>query len=279
MTTRGSSAARSLAAAGLIVWVAGVCGCAYFKEKPELTAEENFRKGTEEFNKEHYESAIPFFQKILESYPFSIHAVPAELKVGECYFLEEKYPEALVHLQGFEELHPTNDQIPYVIWMKAVSYSEQFSTIDRDVTSLESAQKELQKLRQRFPQSPYAEKAEDLLREVRTKLAEHDFYVARFYYRDGKFNAALPRYKRILEKFPEAGIADHALYEAGKCHYFLNEDDAARDSFTRLVQAYPESEYRGKAEEFLQDLNDGRYTVVSRYFRAKERVFRWFGYE
>lgn len=263
----------------LCVLFAFSAGCSWFKEKPEISAEENFEKGMKEFEDESYLNAIPFFQKILENYPFSIHAVPSELKIAECYFLEEKYAEALVHLQGFEELHPTNEQIPFVIWMKGVSYKDQFSTIDRDVTSLENAQREFEKLRQRFPESSYAAKAEPLHKEIRQSLSEHDFYVARFYYRDGEFRAALPRFQRILERFPEEGIADKALYFIGKCHFFLEENDGAREAFFELLRTYPNSPYRESAEAFLLDLSEGRFTIVSRYFRLKERVFRWLGYE
>ena len=263
----------------LCILVACGAGCSAFKKAAELTAEDNFVQGMKEFEDENYQRAIPYFQKILENYPFSIHALPAELKIAECNFLDEKYTEALVHLQGFEELHPTNEQIPYVIWMKGVSYMEQFSSIDRDVLPLENALREFEKLRQRFPESSYSAKAEPLHRDIRQKLSEHDFYVAQFYYRDGKFRAALPRFQRILERFPEEGIADKALYFIGKCHFFLEKNDQSREAFEELLRTYPNSPYREGAQEFLADLAEGRFTVVSRYFRAKERVFGWLGYE
>jgi len=272
--------ARVAALAGFVcISLAMAAGCAWFKDKPELSAEENFQKGMKEFENEKHQRAIPYFQKIVENYPFSIHAVPAELKIAESYFLDKKYAEALVHLQSFEELHPTNEQIPYVIWMKGYSYLEQFSTIDRDVTSLENAERELEKLRKRFPDNARAEEARSLLVEIRQKLAEHDFYVARFYYRGGEYRAALPRFQRIIERFPEEGIADRALYSIGKCHYFMGENEKARQAFGELVSTYPESGYRSGAEMFLQDLQEGRFTIVSRYFRMKERVFRWLGYQ
>jgi len=279
MPARRARAKRLLPWGLLCLVLVGAGACSWFKEKPELSAEENFQKGMKEFEKEHYQNAIPFFQKILENYPFSIYAVPAELKIAECYFLDEKYPEALVHLQGFEELHPTNEQIPYVLWMKGVAYLDQFSTIDRDVSALESAQREFEKLRSRFPDSPYSEKAEPQLQDIRAKLAEHDFYVAHFYYRAGRFQAALPRFKRILEKYPEAGIADRALYGMGKCHYFMDDSEKAREAFETLVRTYPESPYRKYAERFLADLQEGRFRIVSHSFRMKERFFRWLGYE
>jgi outer membrane protein assembly factor BamD len=262
-----------------LVVLAFVGGCAARKEPPEPTAEQNYRMGMEKFNKKNYRDAIPYYQKILENYPFSIYAIQAELKIAESYFLDKKYVEALVHLHGFQELHPTNENIPYVIWMKAVSYSEEFRTIDRDVSSMQNAKRELTELQNRFPTSSYAKDAAEMLVGVNEKLSAHDFYVARFYYRGANYFAALNRFQRIMEMYPTEGIADRALYYIGKCYFFLREDQRAVEAFNSLVHRYPDSPYRPRAETFLRDIEGGRFTLVSKYFRFKERVFYWMGYE
>ena len=263
----------------LLILIGLVGGCASREKPPEPTAEESYLAGMEKFDKKNYRDAIPHYQKILENYPFSIYAIQAELKIAESYFLDKKYVEALVHLQGFQELHPTNENIPYVLWMKAVAYSEQFRTIDRDISSMENAKRELIDLTTRFPGSPHAREADELLAQVNGRLAEHDFYVARFYYRGADYYAALKRFQRILEKYPIEGVADRALYYIGKCYFFLREDTAALGAFNSLLETYPDSPYRPKAETFLKDIEGGRFTLGSRYFRFKERVFYWLGYE
>lgn len=258
-------------------------GCAevkkYFKKEAELSAEEDFQRGTVSFEKGRYKKAIPHFQKILENYPFSIYALPAELKIAESYFLDKKYVEALVHLQGFQELHPTNENIPYVIWMKGASYFEQFSTIDRDVSSLENARRELLDLQTRFPDSEYALKGQETLRQLEEKLARHEFYVARFYYRDGEFDAALRRLTRILDRYPDHAIADRSLFYMGKAYFFLQDNEDAHAAFARLLSDYPKSAYKRKAKLFLKDIERGRFTLVSRYYRLKERFLPWYAYE
>ena len=55
----------------LIIGLASGCASvkstfkSFFKDKPELSAEENYQKGLTEYEKEKYSKAIPFFQKIL----------------------------------------------------------------------------------------------------------------------------------------------------------------------------------------------------------------------
>ena len=263
----------------LMIVIALVGGCASRKEPAEPTAEQNYQMGMEKFDNKNYRNAIPYFQRILENYPFSFYAIQAELKIAESYFLDKRYVEALVHLHGFQELHPTNENIPFVLWMKAVCYSEQFRTIDRDVSAMDSSKRELVELTTRFPDSPYAPEANEMLVKVNGRLAEHDFYVAHFYYRNADYYAALNRFHRIMDKYPIEGVADRTLYCMGKCYFFLREDPKALEAFGSLVHRYPDSPYRSKAEAFLKDIEKGRFTRVSRFFRAKERVFYMFGYE
>jgi len=259
--------------------VTALSGCTLFKKTTEPSAEASYKKGMKEFEDEDYDDAIPHFQHVLENYPFSIYAVPAELKIAESYFYDEKYIEALVHLQGFEELHPTNDQISKVIWMKGVSYYEQFSTIDRDISSLQNAKRELEELKIRFPDSPVTENAEELMGKVMHRLARHDFYVARFYYRDAEFQAALFRLYGILQEYRGEDITDRTIYYIGKCHFFLQDTKPAIKAFEALLEHYPDSKYSSRSKTFLRDIEKGRYTMVSRYFRLKERLFGYLGYE
>jgi outer membrane protein assembly factor BamD len=244
-----------------------------------LSAEENYAKGMGEYEDADYQDAIPYFQKVIENYPFSLYAIQAELKIAESYYYDEKYVEALVHLQGFEELHPTNDQIPYVLWMKASSYFEQFSSIDRDVSTLENSRRELEELQARFPLNPHTEQAAPLMAKVLQGLARHDFYVARFYYRDGEFQAALFRLYGILENYRGQDVTDRATYYVGKCHFFLQNNEPALEAFQNLLQLYPDSKYAPHARMFVQEIEKGRFTIVSKSFRFKERVFGLLGYE
>jgi len=268
-----------VAAVILLCLLSALWGCTLFRTKQEPSAEENYQLGMKQFEDEDYSEAIPHFQKILENFPFSLYAVPSELKIAECYYYDEKYVEALVHLQGFEELHPTNDQIPYVIWMKANSYHEQFTSIDRDVSALENARRELLELEQRFPASPYVQQADALMGKVLHGLSRHDFYVARFYYRDAEYQAALFRLYGILDDYRGQEITDRAIYYVGKCHYFLQDREPALEAFQSLLRLSPQSRYAPRARVFIRDIEKGRFKYVSTYYRFKERVFGYLGYE
>jgi outer membrane protein assembly factor BamD len=68
------------------------------------------------------------------------------------------------------------------------------------------ARKEFERLMARFPQSKFAIMAEKNLREVKQRLAEHEFYIGEFYYRTKKYEAALKRFEGIQRDYPNMGI-------------------------------------------------------------------------
>jgi len=92
--------------------------------------------------------------------------------------------------------------MPCINWACAISTR----SIDRDQTETQKARKEFERLIARFPQSKFAIMAEKNLREVKQRLAEHEFYVGEFYYRTKKYDAALKRFELIQRDYAGLGL-------------------------------------------------------------------------
>ncbi len=86
----------------------------------------------DDYNVGKYFTAIEFFEDILNRFPFSPEATLAELKVCRLQLLLERYQEALLLYEEFENRHPTNESIPYVMFQKAMCNYKQIDRIDRD---------------------------------------------------------------------------------------------------------------------------------------------------
>ena len=82
----------------------------------------------------------------------------------------------------------------------------QMEAIDRDQTETVKAKKEWEKLTARYPDSKFSNMAEKMLREVKQKLAQREFYVGRFYLKQKKYQAALSRFERIASEYPNIGL-------------------------------------------------------------------------
>jgi outer membrane protein assembly factor BamD len=196
-------------------------GCAWFKAKEEKTAQELVSDGMDQFNNGDYKDAIESFEKLRDWYPFSKFVILAELKIADAYYHIKDYDSAVEAYEAFENLHPRNEAIPYVIFQTGRCYFEQIDTIDRDQTSAKNALDIFKRLTKQFPEDPYAHRAEDLIKKCFKSIAGHEFYVGKFYYKGKHYKAALARFKSVLSNYPDVGIHQQALQYILLCEDLL----------------------------------------------------------
>ena len=83
---------------------------------------------------------------------------------------------------------------------------KQMLSIDRDQTVTEKALEQFRYVVENFPQSKYASDAKTRMQICQRHLADHEFYIGHFYYRNGHYKAALGRFEGILKKYPDVGL-------------------------------------------------------------------------
>jgi outer membrane protein assembly factor BamD len=189
-----------------------VSGCSWFKKTEEReTARELAEMGMEDYKDGDYEDAIESFQNLRDWYPFSQYAILAELKLGDAHYNRKEYEEAIVAYESFEKLHPKNEATPYVVYQIGRCYFDRIQTIDRDQTMAREALKAFERLVRAYPTSPHARKAEEHIIVCNKNLAEHDFYVGMFYYKQKHYRAALERFKSVVTNYPDLGVHHKAL--------------------------------------------------------------------
>lgn len=201
-----------LAAALLLILAVSMSGCAWWDsiwgKEPRVrpTPEGLYQRGFEHYKKGDYKKAIEVFSRVRDEYPLNPVALMAELGIADAYFENEQYVDAAVAYGSFVELHPANPNVPYAMYQLGMCHYHQMQTVDRDQTETQKARKEFERLIARFPQSKFAIMAEKNLREVKQRLAEHEFYVGEFYYRTKKYDAALKRFELIQRDYAGLGL-------------------------------------------------------------------------
>lgn len=227
MTISKFSLARSVWLLGLLILFLSP-GCSSIKEtlrlqekaEVHLPAEQLIIKGMEEFNVGKYFLAIDYFNEILDRYPFSPQAPLAELKAADCNYYMERYPEALVLYNEFEERHPTNEAISYVMYQKGMCSYKRIGRIDRDISGAVESIQAFEEMLRAYPQSPYTGEAKARIKAANEFLVNHEFSVVKFYLRTEKYNPAAVRLRYILAMYPDSSVAPDAreildLIEAG----------------------------------------------------------------
>jgi len=201
-------------------------GCVPKDADVEKPAHELAANGTEAFEEREYKDAIKYFGKLRDWYPFSKYAKLAELKIADAHYHLGEYDEAIMAYEEFEELHPKNEAIPYVIYQIGLCHYEQLDTVDRDQRSASQAIATFNRLFKNYPDDPYSLKAQELYRLCLKSLAEHDLYVGLFYYKTKHYKAALQRFQAVVQQYPDVGAHQTALKYIAACKTVLAEQEA-----------------------------------------------------
>jgi outer membrane protein assembly factor BamD len=167
-------------------------------------------QGMEAFKIGRYNSAMKHFQEVKDQYPFSPEALLAELKLADCEFYNDNYQEAKALYKEFEERHPTNEAIPYVMFQIGMCDYSRTDRIDRDPTGAQDAIKSFSRLLRTYPDSPYTREAKARIRAAREFIVNHEYYVAVFYVRTKKYDQAKHRLKYIVTMYPDASVIPKA---------------------------------------------------------------------
>ena len=181
--------------------------------------------GMDAFEDGDYKEAIENFQQLRDWYPFSKYAILAELKIADAHYRLEQYEEAVFAYEEFENLHPRNQAIPYVIYQIGRCYYDQIGTIDRDQRPARKALETFQRLHKQFPNDPYARSSAEHIPKCLKSLAGNDYYIGVFYYKSKHYKAALNRFMSVLSNYPDVGYHQEALEYIAKCEASLSEDE------------------------------------------------------
>lgn len=209
---------RPILALLLILTFTSLPGCGvidyFYLPLPEDTAQELFEIGMEAMDEKDFYTAIEYFTKLTDRFPFSPYTTQAELSLADAYFLDGQYTMAMDAYMDFEAMHPRHKEIPYVLYQVGVSAYKSFEGIDRPQSQVAQGLQFLYRLRESYPETEYAAAALDYIDKSRRLMAEREVFVADFYWKSSRWGAAWRRYQYIVDNF--ADIEDVNKYASDR---------------------------------------------------------------
>jgi outer membrane protein assembly factor BamD len=207
-------------------------------KKPDKPPQQLAVEGVQKMQEKDYGDALKAFRTIKERYPYSKYAILAELKVADAHFLKGQYAEAAVAYEEFVRLHPRNEIIPYILYQIGMCHFLSFRATDRDQEETKLAMESFQRLIQAFPQSEYSQRAKKQLLECTKRLAYHEYHIARFYFRQEKYDAARVRLEKLTSTYPEEtrdlGLEKSVEKMLSSCKRHIDAGDIKPSIWTRI---------------------------------------------
>lgn len=235
--------------------IAVVFGACHKKGPAEIDSDQLlFERAEKLYSRKSYTEAIEYYESLKNRFPQSPHAVESELKIADAHFESAQYPEAAVSYQSFRTLHPSHEKIPYVMLRAAQSYyNDAPRAIDRDQTDLDKALSVLSELRSRYPTAPEAAPALEISSKARRSLLRRELYVADFYRKRKKYQAAIERYATVRSQSDFPDLRDDATLAAARAQLSLKQYDEAKKSAESLLEN-ADRERQAEAKKLIEKI-------------------------
>ena len=122
------------------------------------SVDEAYKSAYDQFSKGNIEGAKAGFKKLLEVYPKSKYTENAHYWLGECYFAEKKYEEAILEFDEVIKKYAKGNKVPDALFRQGMAFLEMKDTVNAKLI--------LKEVVKRFPKSEQANRARKKLKEI-----------------------------------------------------------------------------------------------------------------
>jgi outer membrane protein assembly factor BamD len=207
-----------------------------------------------------YEVARLTLNTMINTYDTSEYLAKAKLAVADSWYREggaHGLAQAEAEYKDFILFYPTMPESSESQWKVCQIHYRQMEKADRDPTQAQRAEDECRQVLVNYPNSPYAKRAEQMLRNVQEVLGDKEYKAGDYYFSRQAFPAAANRMSYVVDQYPNYSLADEALWKLGTAYNKLGDrwEDKAAQAYTRIVKDYPLSIHVDEATAKLKAMN------------------------
>ncbi len=178
------------------------------KEEVMSEALKLYQKGEYDDAKEYFKKAIYKAENMTTT-----DIMKARYYLGNIYYLEENYVDAIVEFEEFLSLFPTAPQVPEILYKLADSYMKVSPSPDRDLTYVRKAMEKAEEILDSYPESVYVSKAKKIIEKAKKIEATHLIDIADLYEHLGKYYSAAVYYNLVYDDYPDQIQKDFIEYK------------------------------------------------------------------
>lgn len=236
------------------VWLNG-CSSTDKNKEAERPVEEIYNTAAKELEDGDYKASAKNFEEVERQYPYSQWATRAQLMAAYAQYQAFDFDSAIATLDRFIQLHPGNSDVAYAYYLRALSSYQRIADVARDQTYTREAEKALQDVVSRFPDSPYARDAIAKIALVQDQLAGAEMEVGRYYLKQKIYNAALSRFQNVVEKYQTTSHVPEALNRMVECYLAMGIKPEAQATAAVLGYNFPGSGWYQHSYDLLGGVN------------------------
>ncbi len=244
-----------LGALGALIAVVAVGGCASSDTSSILNAdppEKMYADADALMSKGNFEDAAKKFEDLDRSHPYSPEARRAIVLAAYAYYKAGKTPEAIASAERYTVMHPGTKDAPLAHHIIASAYFDDMKGPNRDQSNTRKALEQLKILKSRYPDSTYAQDAENRIRLAEDTLAASEMEVGRYYLNKKNYIGAINRFKVVVSDYQTTAHVEEALMRLTECYMALGIKNEAQTAAAVLGHNFPQSRWYKDAYTLLQ---------------------------
>jgi len=226
--------------------------CSGTKIKPTMTTEERLALAEKMFKDGDYLEAQTQLRIIILNAPGSTAVDRAQFLLAETHYKLKEYVQAASEYEKLVRLYTRSEYLDEAQYKLGLCYYDLSPRSDLDQKYTLLAIDEFQKFLEDFADSPLVPEVTGKLDAAREKLARKEYNTAMLYKRMGYFDSALISFDAVLNTYYDTRFAEEALYYKAEALLKLQRPLEAAASLRALLEKYPKSKLRERAETMLK---------------------------
>jgi outer membrane protein assembly factor BamD len=210
------------------------------------------------YNNGEYRKANRLLEQILPKYRGKPQAQRVIFFFADSYFQTKSYYLAAYQYENFVKTFPKSDRVQEATFKAAKSYYYQSPRFSLDQEDTYTAIEKLQVFLNLYPDSEFAEEANQMIGELQEKLEKKDFEIAKQYYTIRDYKAAIKANENFISTYPGTKFREEALYTKFIASYEIAVNSISnkkQERFKELVQQYNTIIRYYPESLFLEDLD------------------------
>lgn len=221
-----------------------------------------------QIQKKKYSKAIRLFEQYATSYRGKPQGEVAFYSYAKALYATKQYITAAYQFESFASGYPRSANVEEALFLGAESYSRVSPIYSLDQVDTDKALNKLQNFANRFPNSSYLPKVNEIVKELTEKLELKAFEIAKQYNTVGEFtrdyNAAIKALDNFVFNYPGSKYKEDALFYKYDSMYKLamNSIPAKKEERLNTAKTYYQNLIKFKADtKYLEKSNKMLETV------------------
>ncbi len=200
--------------------------------------------------------AITAYETFVRHNPTDSLAASAQYFKGMTYMKLNEYPLAAVEFQIMRKDYPISPLVEDALFEEGKAYLFQVGGVERDITGAYEARLHFLQFSQEYPDSDYMPEVVGYMQEISDLMVAKRLGQIKVYHQLRRYSSIALILDDILIEEAGSSLIPEVMWERAQVAERLDDPDTAAEMYEKLINLYPDGDYRNRAASALRDLDE-----------------------